>query len=83
MCSIITTRPLEVLAMDFTQLEPATDCRKNVLALTDIFAKFTVAIPTRDQKALTLAMALPRDFINITVDPLRLKSSKNTAPSTT
>lgn len=83
MCSIITTRPLEVLAMDFTQLEPATDGWKNVLALTDIFTKFTVAIPTRDQKALTLAMALPRDFIHITVDPLRLKSSKNTAPSTT
>ena len=48
MGSIIATKPLEVLAMDFTQLEPASDGRENVLVLTDVFTKFTVAIPTRD-----------------------------------
>ncbi|KAL9978581.1 hypothetical protein ACROYT_G016115 [Oculina patagonica] len=43
--SIIAAKPLEVLAMDFTQLEPASeDSRENVLVLTDVFTKFTVAI---------------------------------------
>ena len=39
MGSIIATKPLEVLAMDFTQMEPATDGRENELVLTDVFAK--------------------------------------------
>ena len=30
MTSIIASKPLEVLAMDFTQLEPASDGRENV-----------------------------------------------------
>ena len=55
---IIATKPLEVLAMDFTQLEPASDGRENVLVLTDVFTKFTVAVPTRDQKAVTVAKTL-------------------------
>jgi hypothetical protein len=60
--SIIATRPLEVLAMDFTLLESASDGRENVLVLTDVFTKFTVALPTRDQKAATVANALIREW---------------------
>lgn len=41
---IIATKPLEVLAMDFTQLEPVSDGRENVFVLTDVFTKFTTAI---------------------------------------
>lgn len=62
MNSIIATKPLEVLATDFTQLEPASDGRENVLVLTDVFIKFTVAIPTRDQNAVNVAKALSRGF---------------------
>ena len=62
MTSIIATKPLEVLAMDFTQLEPASDGRENVLALTDVFTKFTVAVPTRDQRASTIIKALVREW---------------------
>ena len=61
MGSIIATKPLEVVAMDFTQLEPALEGRENVLVLTNVFTKFTVAIPTRDQKAVTVAKALIRE----------------------
>ena len=48
---IIAERPLKVVAMDFTLIEPSSDGRENVLVLTDVFTKFTVAVVTRDQKA--------------------------------
>ena len=61
MTSIIASKPLEVLAMDFTQLEPASDGREYVLVLTDVFIKFTVAAPTRDQRASTVVKTLVRE----------------------
>ena len=48
---LLATKPLEVLAIDFTILEPATDGRENVLVMTDVFTKFTHAVPTKDQRA--------------------------------
>ena len=62
MTSIIVTKPLEVFAMDFTQLEPASDGGENVLVLTDAFTKFTVAVPTRDQRASTIVKTLVREW---------------------
>ncbi|KAJ8377727.1 hypothetical protein AAFF_G00254610 [Aldrovandia affinis] len=56
--SLMASGPLEVVAMDFTVLEPSSDGRENVLILTDVFSKFTVAVPTRDQKAVTVAKSL-------------------------
>ena len=56
--SLLASRPFEVVAMDFTVLEPSSDGRENVLIFTDIFFKFTVAVPTRDQKAVTVAKSL-------------------------
>lgn len=74
MGSIIATKPREVPAMDFTQLEPASDGRENVLVLTDVFTKFTVAIPTRDQKAVTVAKALIREWFMVYGVPQRFHS---------
>ena len=45
---LIATKPLEVLAMDFTMLEPSSDGRENVLVVTDVFGKFTIAVATRN-----------------------------------
>jgi hypothetical protein len=50
---LLASKPNEILAIDFTVLEPATDGRENVLVMTDIFSKFTVAVPTRNQTAAT------------------------------
>lgn len=76
MGSILATKPLEVLAMDFTQLEPASDGRENVLVLTDVFPKFTVTIPTRDQKAVTVAKVLIREWFMVYGVPQRLHSDQ-------
>ena len=62
MSSFLATKPLEILAIDFTVLEPASDGRENVLVMTDVFSKFTVAIPTKDQKATSTAKTLVHEW---------------------
>ena len=51
MKSFLSSRPLEVVAVDFTLLEPTT-----------VFTKFSKVFPTRDQKADTIAKFLFREW---------------------
>ena len=55
---LVASCPLEVLATDFTKLDQASDGRENVLVMTDVFSKFTQAVPTRNQEATTIAKVL-------------------------
>ena len=60
--NIKTTRPLELVCMDFLSLEP--DGRiKDILVMTDHFTKYAVAIPTTNQKAKTVAKCLWDNFL--------------------
>ncbi|KAK7881930.1 hypothetical protein WMY93_028104 [Mugilogobius chulae] len=61
--NIKTTRPFELLCMDYLTLEPDTSNTKDVLVLTDHFTKYAVAIPTANQKARTVAKCLWENFI--------------------
>ena len=63
MGNMLAYKPLDVVAMDFTVLEPSSDGRENVLILTDVFSKFTVAVPTQDQRAITVAKCLVKHWI--------------------
>lgn len=54
--------PLEMVAIDFTVLEAASDGHENVLVVTDVFTKFTQAYPAKDQKAHKTAKVLLREW---------------------
>lgn len=73
---LLASRPNEILAMDFTVLEPSHNGLENVLVMTDIFSKFTVAIPTRDQRASTVAQVLVTEWFCKFGVPGRLHSDQ-------
>ena len=74
--TLSASRPLEVIAMDYTMLEKSSDGKENVLVITDIFTKWTVTVPTKDQTAVTVARALIREWFQRFGPPLRLHSDQ-------
>ena len=63
LCNIKASRPLELVCMDFLSVEPDQSNTKDILVLTDHFTKYAVAIPTRNQKAQTVAKCLWENFL--------------------
>lgn len=59
---LLASRPNEIVAIDFTILEPTKSGLENILVLTDVFSKYTVAVPTRDQRAAIIVHVLLREW---------------------
>lgn len=55
---VVPRAPLHILAMDYLSLSRPTDRFQNILVVTDLFTKYSWAIPTLDQTAATTARAL-------------------------
>jgi len=72
---IITTQPLELVCMDFLQLEPSAGY-EHLLVITDHFTKLARVIPTKNETAKTTAKALYDNFITIYGFPQRLHSDQ-------
>ena len=73
---LISSRPLEVLAIDFTKLDQASDGWENILVMTDVFTKFTQAIPTRNQEATPVARVLVHEWFQRYGVPERIHSDQ-------
>lgn len=55
---LLASQPNEILAIDFTLLEPSRNGYENVLVITEVFSKIIVEVSTRDQRASTMAQVL-------------------------
>ena len=58
---LLAAEPKQILTIDFTLLEPARDDRELVMMMTDVFSKFTQAVPARDHKVSTVAEMLVKE----------------------
>lgn len=77
--NILATRPLQIVCMDFLTLELDRSNIKDVLVFTDHFTKYALAIPTPNQKAITVAKCLWEQFICHYGYPERLHSDQGPA----
>lgn len=74
--NITSTRPLELVCMDFLSVEPDRSNTKDVLVIMDHFTKYAIAIPTPNQKAQTVARCLWDNFMVHYGIPERLHSDQ-------
>ena len=61
--SIETTRPLELVCIDFLSLEESKGNYRYLLVITDHFTNYAQAYPTRNQEAKTVAKILVENFV--------------------
>ncbi|XP_041967264.1 uncharacterized protein K02A2.6-like [Alosa sapidissima] len=73
---LLAAKPLEVLAIDFTCMEKASNGYENVLIVTDVFSKFTQAYPTINQQAETVAKVLTEKWFYSFGVPKRIHSDQ-------
>ena len=73
---LIANQPLDTIAIDFTVVEMSTSGIENILVMTDIFSKYTLAIPTKDQTARTVAKVLIKEWLNKLGIPKRIHSDR-------
>ena len=59
---IRSTRPLELVCLDFLSLETSMGGIENILVITDHFTRHAQAFPTKDQTALTVAKTLWKNY---------------------
>lgn len=59
---LLASRPNEILALEFTVLEPTPNGIENVVVITNVFSNYNLAITTRDQRAITVTQLVVEWF---------------------
>lgn len=76
---LLAARPLEIIAIDFTVMEKASDNHENVLIVTDVFSKLIQAYPTANQQAETVAKVLTEKWFYLYRVPMWIHSDQGCA----
>ncbi|GFS12764.1 Pol polyprotein [Elysia marginata] len=76
---ITANYPLEMIAVDFTQMEMSSDGRDTVLVITDVFSKWAMAVPVRDQTAKTVVKVLIEEGFTVFGATARIHSDQGRA----
>ena len=76
MGSLVASRPLELVFLDFVGLDKASGGRDSVLVITDAYTKLAKAVPTRNQLAVTVAKILMNDWLFCYGIPLRIHTDQ-------
>ena len=58
LCPIPSSYPFETVALDFLSLGRPSDTYQYILVITDLFSRYVLAVPTKDQTASTTVKAL-------------------------
>lgn len=66
------------MAINFTKLNAASDGQENVLVTTDVFTKYTLAVPTRNQEEVTVVQVLVQDRFSCAGVPESIRSDQGT-----
>ena len=68
--------PLDLVCLDFTKIDPSKTAKENVLVITDVFTKFSLAVCTPNQTAKTVAKVLVEKWFHIYRVPSRIHSDQ-------
>ena len=70
------SQPLEILALDFLKVDEASNGWQYILVLTDVFSRYSLAYPCRDQTATTVVTKLLEHWFPYFGVPMRLHSDQ-------
>ena len=67
---------MDLLCLDFTQIDPSRTGKENVLIMTNAFSKFSVVVMTPNQRALTVAKVLVDKWFHVYGIPSHIHSDQ-------